>query len=66
MRTFENIWKIATGRRDDCPTGFLLNYLYFKKYSKMIKIDLIKQQVLDAHPKAILKMEIDEEIQQCI
>ena len=32
----------------------------------MIKIDLIKQQVLDAHPKAILKMEIDEEIQQCI
>ena len=34
-------------------TGCLLDYTYFKKYYKMIAIDLSKQQVLDADPKAI-------------
>ena len=28
-------------------------YTYFKKYYKLIAIDLIKQQKLDADPKAI-------------
>ena len=32
----ENIRKIATGQGDDC----LLDYLYFKKYYKMIAVDL--------------------------
>ena len=31
----------------------LLGYTYFKKYYNMIAIDLIKQQALDADPKAI-------------
>ena len=34
-------------------TGFLLDYTYFKKYYKMIAIDLSKQQALDADPRAI-------------
>ena len=51
--THENIWKIATGQGDDYTTGCLLDYTYFKKYYKMIAIDLSKQQVLDAGPKAI-------------
>ena len=34
-------------------TGCLLDYSYFKKYYKMIAVDLIKQQALDADPKAI-------------
>ena len=34
-------------------TGGLLDYSYFKKYYKMIAVDLIKQQALDADPKAI-------------
>ena len=34
-------------------TGSLLDYPYFKKYYKLIAIDLSKQQKLDAHPKAI-------------
>ena len=33
--------------------GCLLDYTYFKKYYKMISVDLSKQQVLDANPKAI-------------
>ena len=51
--TFENIRKIAIGEGDDYTTGCLLDYTYFKKYYKMIAIDLSKQQGLDADPKAI-------------
>ena len=51
--TYENIRKIATGQWDDYATVFLLGYIYFKKYYKMIDIDLRKQEALDADPKAI-------------
>ena len=50
--TYENIRKIATGQGDDYTTGCLLDYTYFKKYYKMIAVDLSKQQALDADPKA--------------
>ena len=52
-KTYENIRKIATGQGDDYTTGCLLDYTYFKKYYKMIAVDLSKQQALDADPKAI-------------
>ena len=51
--TYGNIRKIATGQGDDYTTGCLLDYTYFKKYYKMIAIDLSKQQALDADPRAI-------------
>ena len=51
--TYENIRKITTGQGDDYTTGCLLDYIYFKNYCKMIAVDLSKQQVLDADPKAI-------------
>ena len=38
--TYENIRKIAIGQGDDYTTGCLLGYTYFKKYYKMIAIDL--------------------------
>ena len=53
MRTFDSIWKIATGQGDDCTTGSLLGYSYFKENYKMIAIDLIKHQPVNADPKAI-------------
>ena len=53
MGTFDNIQKIVTGQGDNYITGCLLDYLYFKDYSKMIAIDLRKQLKLDADPKAI-------------
>ena len=53
IKTYKNIRKIATGQGDDYTTGCLLDYTYFKKYYKMIAIDLSKQQVIDADPKAI-------------
>ena len=52
-KMFENIRKIATSQGDDYTTGCLLDYIYFKNYYKMIAVDLSKQQVLDADPKAI-------------
>ena len=51
--TYENIRKIATSQRDDYTTCFLLDYTYFKKYYKIIAIDLRNEQALDAYPKAI-------------
>ena len=50
---YENIGKITISQGDDYITGCLLDYTYFKKYYKMIAVDLRKQQVLDADPKAI-------------
>ena len=38
---------------DDYTTGCLLDYSYFKNHYKIIAIDLSKQQVLDADPRAI-------------
>ena len=37
---------------DDYSTGYLLDYNYFNNYYKIVAIDLSKQQVLDADPKA--------------
>ena len=51
--TYENIRKIATGQGDDYTTGCLLDYSYCKDTYKMIAVDLSKQQVLDADPRAI-------------
>ena len=51
--SYENIRKTAIGQGDDYTTGCLLDYTYFKKYCKMIAVDLSKQQALDFDPKAI-------------
>ena len=51
--TYENIRKFAIGQGDDYTNSCLLDYTYFKKYYKMIAIDLSKQQALDAYPRAI-------------
>ena len=43
---YDNIRKIAAGQGDDCATGCLLDYPYFKEHCKMIVTDLSKQQLL--------------------
>ena len=42
IKTYENIRKTTIGQGDDYTTGCLLDYAYFKKYYKMIAIDLRK------------------------
>ena len=69
--TYENIRKVATGQGDDYTTSCLLDYTYFENYYKMIAVDLSKQQVLDADPKAIqqiilLQIYIEQETQESI
>ena len=53
LRTYRNIWKVATGQGDDCTTGCLLDYLHFEKYYKSIAIDLSKQENLEADQKTM-------------
>ena len=53
LKIYDNIRKIATGPGDDYTTGCLLDYPYFKKYYKLIAIDLSKQQKLDTDLNAI-------------
>ena len=53
LKTYDNIRKIATGQGDDYTAGCLLDYPYFKKYYKLIALDLSKQQKLDADSKTL-------------
>ena len=39
FKTYENITKIAAGQGDDHTTGCLLDYIYFRKYYKMIAVN---------------------------
>ena len=57
LRTYNNIRKITIGQGDDYTTVCPLDYNYFNECYKMITIDL-KQQALDADPKAIQQMDI--------
>ena len=50
---YDNIRKIAAGQVCNYTTGCLLDYPYLKENYKIIAIDLSKQQVFDADPKAI-------------
>ena len=56
LKTYDNIKKIEAGQGDDYTTGCLLDYPYFKKYYKLIAIDLSKQEKLDADAKAIQRI----------
>ena len=60
LKTYDNIKKIVTGQGDDYTTGWLLDYSYFKKYCKLIAIDLSKQQ--DADLKAIQQIIFTENL----
>ena len=42
-KTSDNIRKNSTGRGYDFTVGCLLDYPYFKKYYKLIAVDLTKQ-----------------------
>ena len=54
--TYENIKKISTSKGDDYTTGWLLDYIYFKNYYKMIVVDLSKQQALNPVSKQLKKL----------
>ena len=53
LKIYDDIRKIATAQGDDYRTGCSLDFPYFKKYYKLLAIDLSKQQKLNADLKAI-------------
>ena len=57
IRKYDEIRKIATRKGDNCATGYLLDYDYFKKNYQLIAVDLSKQRELDADPRAIQQIE---------
>ena len=70
LKNYDNIQKISTGQGDDHATGCLLGYPYFKKYCKLIGIDLSKQQKLHPNTKAIQQINFTgnldrAKVQQC-
>ena len=52
VKKYDEIRKIATGKRDNYATGCLLDYNYFKKNYQLIAVDLSKQRELDADLRA--------------
>ena len=57
IKKYDEIRKIATGKRDDYTTGCLLDYQYFKDHYQLTAVDLSKQKELDADPRAIQQFE---------
>ena len=53
IKQYDEIRKVSTGYCDDYTTGCLLDYAYFKDNYRLIAVDLSKQKVLDADPRAI-------------
>ena len=57
IKKYDEIRKIATGQGNDCTTGCLLDYQYYKDHYQLTAVDLSKQKELDANPRAIQQIE---------
>ena len=53
IKQYDDVRKVSTGQGDDYRTDCLLDYAYFEDNYKLIKVDLRRQKVLDADPRAI-------------
>ena len=57
IKWYEEIRKLTTGQGEDYTTGCSLDYDYIKNDYRLIAVNLSKQEVLDADPKAIKQIE---------
>ena len=57
IEKYRELKKVMIGKGEDCTTGSLLDYNYFKKHYKLVAVDLSKQKELDADPRAIQQIE---------
>ena len=53
IKQYDEVRKVSAGHGDDCTTGSLLDYAYFKDNYRLIAVDLSKQKALDADLRAI-------------
>ena len=63
-RTFKYFRKIVALHGDDCTTGCLLDYSYFKEYYKLITVDRRKQQPLNGDQKVIQQINFTWNLEQ--
>ena len=57
IEKYRELKKVMIGKGEDYTTGSLLDYNYFKKYYKLVAVDLSKQKEQDADPRAIQQIE---------
>ena len=57
IEKYRELKKVMIGKTEDCTTGSLLDYNYFKNHYKLVAVDLSKQKELDADPRAIQQIE---------
>ena len=60
IKKYDEIRKISIVQGDDCTTGCLLDYQYFKDHYQYIAADLSKRKELAADPRAIQQIEFYE------
>ena len=58
VKQYDEIRKTATGQGDNCITGCLLVYQYFKLHYQLIAVDLSKQKECDSHSRTVQQIEI--------
>ena len=61
IKIYENIRKSAIAQGEDCTSGCLQDYAYFKEYKSMA-VDLSKEQALDADLRAIQQVNFTENL----
>ena len=57
---------IDISRNNEYTTGNLLDYDYFKKYYKLIAIDLIKQQILQENKDLIQQIKFIGKLEEAV
>ena len=57
IKRYEKIRKLTTGQGEDYTTGCLLDDAYTKNHYRLTAVDLSRQKVLDADPKASQQIE---------
>ena len=53
IKQYDEVRKVSAGQGDDYTRGCLLDYAHFKDNYRLIEVDLSKQKVVDADPRAI-------------
>ena len=57
IEKYRELKKVMIGKGEDYTTESLLDFNYFDKHYKLVAVDLSKQKVLDADPRAIQQIE---------
>ena len=57
IEKYRELKKVMIGKGEDYTAGSLLDFNYFKKYYKLVAVDLSKQNEIDADPRAIQQIE---------